>query len=104
MSIYEYRLVAGGWFLLLVCLTVFWYGTLRRLSDILKERLKNTRSRQPVPEGILGVFAFLYRGEFKQTGDERLAAFCRRLRQLLYGYLGVIGAYIVFLVMFRPHY
>jgi hypothetical protein len=104
MSISEYRLVAGGWLILLVFLTVFWYGTLRRLSGILKERLDSTRSHQPIPQGLVALFLFLYRGDFKQTGDERLKAVCRRLRQLLYGYLGGIGAYIVFLVLFHPRY
>jgi hypothetical protein len=103
MSLFKYRMIAEGWLLLIICLTMFWYAVLRRLSEILKERSKVTRSREPAPEGMLGLFMFLFRGDFKQTGDERLASVCRRLRQLLYGYLGAIGAYLVFLAVFRPH-
>ncbi len=101
MSIEEYRWVAAGWFLLIFFLTVFWYFTLRRLAEVLKERITATRSHEPAPEGVLGFARYLIRGDFRQTGDERMAALCRRLRQLLYGYLGSIGAYIVFLVIFQ---
>jgi hypothetical protein len=103
MSTHEYRLIAIGWSLLIVFLTFFWYATLTRLSVVLKERLAATRSHQSL-SGLPGVFLFLFRGDFKQTGDERLVAVCRRLRQLLYGYLGAIGAYIVFLVIFHPRF
>ncbi len=102
MSIHEFRVVAVGWAILIVFLTLFWYATLSRLSVILKEHLASTRSHQSV-SGLPGVFMFLFRGDFKQTGDERLVAVCRRLRQLLYGYLGAVGAYVVFLVICRPH-
>jgi hypothetical protein len=103
MSSQEYYLVAGGWFLLLLLLGIFWYATLRRLSDVLKENLKTTRGREPIT-GFPALFRFIMRGEFEQTGDKRLMALCRRLRQLLYGYLGVIGAYFVFLVLMHPRY
>jgi hypothetical protein len=103
MNPYEYRLVAIGWALLLVFLTLFWYATLRRLSGVLKEHLAATRSHQSVTD-LRSVVLFLFRGDFKQTGDERLVAVCRRLRQLLYAYLGSIGAYVVFLVIFRPSF
>ena len=102
MSTHEYHLVAIGWSFLILLLTLFWYATLRRLSVVLKERLNSTRSHQSV-SGIPGVFLFIFRGEFKQTGDERLISVCRRLRSLLYGYFGCLGAYTVFLVIFRPH-
>jgi hypothetical protein len=102
MSIQEYRYIAFGWALLILFLTVFWFATLRRLSVVLKERLAATRSHQSFSGGLPGVFLFIFRGEFKQTGDERLSAVCRRLRQLLYGYLGSVIAYFVFIVIFRP--
>jgi hypothetical protein len=104
MSQYEYRLVAGGWFLLLLLLTVFWFRTLRRLAEVLKERMKSTGSHETIPEGTPGLFLYLFRGEFKRTGDERLIGVCQRLRQLLYGYVGGIGVYIIFLVLYRPRY
>ena len=103
MSEHEYRLIAGGWLLLILFLAFFWYATLRRLSEILKGRLASTRSHQSV-SGVIGIILFLFRAEFKQTGDERLINLCLRLRQLLYGYLGSIGAYIVFLVIMRPRF
>jgi hypothetical protein len=103
MSTHEYHLIAIGWSFLILFLTVFWYATLRRLSIVLKEHLEVTRSHQSL-SGLPGVFLFLFRGEFKQTGDERLVAVCRRLRRLLYGYVGAIGAYIVFIVIFHPRY
>jgi hypothetical protein len=102
MNLHEYYLVAGGWFVLIAFLSIFWFFTLRRLSEVLKDRLKSTKSRQMV-SSFSGMFLFLFRAEYKETGDERLIGVCRRLRQLLYGYLGGIGAYIVFLVIFRPH-
>ena len=103
MRVEEYRLVVAGWFLLILLLTIFWYATLRRLSKVLKEHLRATRSSQPVP-GFLGLALFILRGEYRQTGDDRLIGVCRRLRNLLYGYLGSIGAYIVFLVIMRPRF
>lgn len=103
MSIEEYHLVAVGWSILIVFLTLFWYATLRRLSQVLNDRLNATRSHHSI-SGLPGVFLFIFRGEFKQTGDERLIAVCRRLRQLLYGYVGSILAYIVFLVLFRHRF
>ena len=101
MSIQEYHLVAVGWAILIVFLTLFWYANLRRLSVILKEHLATTRSRQSI-SGLPSVFVFLFRGDFKQTGDDRIVAVCNRLRKLLYGYLGAVGAYVVFLVICRP--
>ena len=101
MSLHEYHLVAAGWLILILFLSVFWYATLSRLSGVLKERLSAKHFRESVP-GLRGVFLFIMRGEFKETGDDRLIAVCRRLRQLLYGYLGSIGAYLVFVVVFRP--
>jgi hypothetical protein len=103
MSIQEYDYIAVGWAIILVLLALFWYATLRKLTEILNERLKSIHSNQSI-SGIPGAFQFLIRGEFKQTGDERLVTVCRRLRQLLYGYLGGIGAYVVFIVIFRPHH
>jgi hypothetical protein len=100
MSSHEFHLIAIGWAFLILFLTVFWYATLRRLSAVLKEHLAATRSHQSV-SGFPDVVMFLFRGDFKQTGDERLVAVCRRLRQLLYGYIGSILAYVVFLFMFR---
>jgi hypothetical protein len=101
MSIQEYYMVAGGWFLLILLLTIFWYASLSRLSEVLRENIKNTRSRETVP-GIGGLFLFIFRGEFKQTTDVRLRAVCKKLRSLLYAYLGTIGAYVVFLICMRP--
>jgi hypothetical protein len=103
MSSYEYRLVAGGWFILIVVLTIFWYAMLRRLAVILKERLASTGSHRSI-DGMGGMFLFIFRGEFKSTGDERLVTFCRKLRSLLYGYLGGVGAFIVFVIVFRPRF
>ena len=103
MSVHEYRLIAAGWFLLILVLTIFWYATLRRLADVVKEHLGSTRSHQSI-SGLPGLFLFLIRAEFKKTGDTRLIAVCTRLRQLLYGYLGAIGAYIVFMVIMHPRY
>jgi hypothetical protein len=103
MSHDEYRMIAVGWLLLLLFLTLFWYFTLRKLSQVLTEHLKSTCSHQDIA-GLRGLFLFLMRGEYRQTGDERLVAVCARLRQRLYGYLGAIGGYIVFLVIFRPRY
>ena len=103
MSTEEYRLVAAGWSLLILLLTIFWYATLRRLSEVMKEHLSATRSHQSIP-GFFSLFLFILRGEYKQTGDNRLIGVCHRLRKLLYGYLGSIGAYIVFLVIMRPRF
>jgi hypothetical protein len=103
MSIHEYRLIAAGWFLLLAFLTIFWFVTLRRLAQIIKERLPYSPSAKSI-SGFSGMFRFLIRAEYQQTRDKQLIAICKRLRQLLYGYLGAIGAYLVFLVMFRPRF
>jgi len=103
MSTHEYHLVAVGWAILIVFLTLFWYATLRRLSVVLKEHLATTRSHQSIT-GLPGVFLFLFRGDFKRTGDERLVGVCLRLRKLLYGYLGAVAAFIVFLVICRPRF
>lgn len=96
----EFRLVAIGWAGLIIFLTLFWYATLNKLSGLLKERLKASGSSQEI-SGVVSVFRFLIRGSFKQTGDERLAAICMKLRRLLYGYMGVTAAYVVFLVIMR---
>ena len=103
MSLHEYRLVAGGWFVLILFLTVFWYATLRRLSEVMKEHLSATRSHQSVPR-FLGLFFFIIRAEYKKTGDTRLISVCEKLRKLLYGYLGSVAAYFVFLVIMHPRY
>ncbi len=101
MSTQEYYMVAGGWFLLILLLSIFWYASLTRLAEVLHENIKNTRSRETVP-GLGGLFLFIFRGDFKLTSDQRLIAVCKRLRSLLYAYLGTIGAYVVFLLMMRP--
>jgi len=101
MSTHEFRLIAAGWFLVLLFLTIFWYATLSRLATILKERPGVTRSGSG--SDFTSLFLFIFRGEFNQTGDARLIGVCKRLRSLLYGYLGGIFAYLVFLVLFRPH-
>ena len=98
MSLHEYRLIAGGWLLLLMLLTLFWYFTLRRLSEVLKDHLKSARLTPP-PATIGAMFLFLVRADYKSTRDDRLIGVCNRLRQLLYGYLGAAGAYFVFLVI-----
>jgi len=103
MSSYQYHLVSAGWLFLLLFLTLFWYFTLHKLSEVLKERLKSTRSHHAF-SGMAGMFRFLIRGEFRDTGDQRLITICTRLRQLLYGYLGGIGAYAVFLAVVHPRY
>ena len=102
ISIEEFRLIATGWAILIVFLTIFWYATLRRLSVILKERLESTRSHQTV-SGMGGLLNFLLRGEYDRTGDQKLIGVCRKLRKLLYGYLGAVGAYVVFMIYCRPH-
>jgi len=103
MSRHEYILIAAGWFVLLMFLTIFWFVTLRRLAAIIKERLPYDRSVKSV-SGFAGMFQFLIRAEYRKTGDNQLIAICKRLRQLFYGYLGAIGAYLVFLVLFRPRF
>jgi hypothetical protein len=103
MSSQEYYLVGGGWSLLIIILTIFWYATLRRLTQVLKEDLKKARSDEPVPT-IPSLFVFILRGDFKETRDSRLVTLYRRLRQLLYGYLGVTIAYFVFVVLMHPRY
>jgi hypothetical protein len=103
MSTHDFHLIAAGWFLLILFLTMFWYATLRRLSVVLSERLKSTGSKESIP-GIPGLFLFIFRGEYKETGDARLIGICHRLRQLLYGYIGAIGAYIIFLILMHPRY
>jgi hypothetical protein len=100
---FEFRMIAAGWLLLLVFLTLFWYLTLKRLSLLLKENLSATQAGKIRP-GIMGIFRFIIRGDYEATRDERLIPVCRKLRQLLYGYLGVVGAYVVFLVVMHPRY
>jgi hypothetical protein len=100
MSTHEYHLIAVGWSILIIFLTVFWYATLSRLAVVLKDHLDAEGSHQSVP-GIFGMFRFLVRGRFKQTGDARVIAICTRLRSLLLGYIGAAGAYIVFMIIMR---
>lgn len=87
---------------MLVFLTLFWYLTLKRLEQLLKENLDSPGSPKLGP-GIYGVFQFIMRGDYEKTRNDKLIGVCGRLRQLLYGYLGVTGAYVVFLVLMRPH-
>jgi len=103
MSRHEYHLIAIGWSAIILMLTVFWLATLRRLAEVLKQRLEETRSRQTF-KGIPGVFMFLIRGEFKETGDQRIMDVCERLRKLLYGYMGATAAYVVFIVIMQSRY
>lgn len=103
MSNYEFHLIAAGWSLLILILTIFWYVTLRRLSEVLKSHLPSAHSAQSI-SGCLDVVRFLFSSGFKRTGDDRLIAVCERLRKLLYGYFGSIGAYVVFLVIMRPRF
>jgi hypothetical protein len=103
MSLYKYRLITGGWGFLIMLLTLFWYFTLRRLSEVMKAHVEATQSRESVP-GFAGLFLYLFRGEFKKSDDQRFVAVCRRLRQPLYGYIGAVGAYVIFLVLMHPRY
>jgi hypothetical protein len=103
MNPFEYRMIAAGWLLMLVFLTLFWYLTLKRLEQLLKENLSGPGAPKLGP-GIYGVFQFIMRGDYEKTRNDKLIGVCRRLRQLLYGYLGVTGAYVVFLVLMRPHF
>jgi hypothetical protein len=103
MNPFEFRMIAAGWLLLLIFLTIFWYLTLKRLSQLLKDNLTETQARKIGP-GIMGIFRFIIRGDFEATRNDRLIPVCRKLRQLLYGYLGVVGAYVVFVVLMRPHF
>lgn len=102
MSAFEFRMIAAGWLVMLVFLTLFWYLTLNRLSHLLKDNLDESGPVKVGP-GFYGVFQFIMRGDFEKTRNDKLINVCRRLRQLLYGYLGVVGAYVVFLVVMRPH-
>ena len=88
---------------MIIFLTLFWYFTLKKLSGIVDERLKASRSQRQV-NGMKELFLFIFRAEFKETRDQKLISVCSKLRQLLYGYIGGIGAYIVFLVFFHPKY
>lgn len=101
MSLYKYELIAGGWTVLIVVLCMFWYALLSKLLQVVKAHLKETRSRQVV-NGVSGMFRFVLRAEYMQTGDERLITLCTKLRKQLYAFLGCIGAYIVFLAVMRP--
>jgi hypothetical protein len=103
MNPFEFRMVAAGWLVMLIFLTLFWYLTLTRLAKLLKENLSATQAGKIRP-GIAGIFRFIIRGDYESTRDQRLIPVCRRLRRLLYGYIGVVGAYVVFLVMMRPHF
>jgi len=103
MSNHEFHFVAVGWGVFILISTVFWYLILSRLTVILKDRLSSTRSHQSIT-GMFSVVRFIARGSFKQTGDERLTAVCERLRKSLYAYIGVVAAYIIFLVIMLPRY
>jgi hypothetical protein len=105
MNPHEYRLVAGGGAILLIFLTIFWYVMLKRLSTLLGERLagKGKKVGRKL-DSVASVFLFLFRDEYKRSGDEVAISVCRRLRSLLYGYLGTIGAYVVFVIFFRPRF
>jgi cell division septal protein FtsQ len=103
MNPYEYRLIAAGGALLILFLGVFWYAILSRLSVVLKEHLAATRSHQSLTD-LRSVLLFLFRGDFKQSADERLVGVCRRLRQRLAAYLAFIAVYVLFLVIFRPRF
>ncbi len=96
-------MVVVGWGILIVFLTLFWYMTLTRLGKIFKEHLAATGSNRSIPEGLVGLFLFVIRGDFIKTGDPQFADVCRRLRKLLFGYVGVVIAYFVFTVLARPH-
>lgn len=95
-------MIAMGWGAMVLFLAIFWWLMLTRLSQVLQERLNNSRSRRRL-NGVADLFLFIFRAEFANSDDERLVGVCKRLRRLLYGYLGAVGAYIVFLVLFRPH-
>ena len=102
MSTHEVRLIALGWGGLILFLTIFWYATLRRLGEVFKERLTQTRSRET--SDFQGILRFLIRGDYKKTGDAKLIAVCGKLKNLLYGYLGVVIAYAVFIVLMRGRF
>jgi len=103
MNPYHMHLIATGWSLLVVFLTLFWFLTLRRLEVILRERLASTRSHQSISD-FRGILLFIFRGDFKRTGDDRLVAVCSRLRTALIGYIGCLAAYIVFMVIYYRRY
>ena len=92
-----------GWGIIVIFLAIFWWLMLSRLAQVLQERLKDSRSERQL-RGVGDLFLFILRGDFVASGDERLIGVCKRLRRLLYGYLGATGGYIVFLVLFRPRF
>lgn len=100
----KFRLIAEGWLALLVFLTVCWGALLRRFAEILKARQLAARSRQETPAGIPGMLRFLLRSGYRHTGDDRLIAVCQRLRNLLFGYLGCVGGFAVFVILMRPRF
>ncbi len=103
MPIHDYRIIAIGWSGLIIFLTIFWVATLSKLTGVLKERLAAAGSRYPIT-GMPSVIGFILGGGYKNAGDERLVAVCQKLRKLLYGYLGVTIAYIIFMVkIFASH-
>ena len=101
MSLHNYRLIAGGWCVLILFLTLFWYFTLTRLAQILKENIKQSGSSQP-PSNFAEIFLYVFRADYKQTRDTRLINVCDKLRKLLFAYVGALGAFIVFLVIMHP--
>ena len=103
MSPQKYEMIAIGWGMIVVFLAVFWWLMLSRLAQVLKERLKDSRMKREIT-GFGSLFQFVIRGEFRETKDDRLISVCRKLRQLLYGYLGIVAAYIVFLEIYRPRF
>jgi len=101
MSVENYRTIAGGWALLILFLTAFWFLTLRRLSLILRAHLQETGGSGIAP-GLAGMIPYLFRGDYKLSGDPRLISVCTKLRNLLYAYFGAIGAFLVFIVIMHP--
>jgi hypothetical protein len=101
LTLHDYRLIAGGWFLLLLILGIFWFLMLSRLSDIIRAQLKANGSRDPGPT-LSGMVPYIFRGDFRSAADPRIINVCKKLRKLLCAYFGAIGAYIVFLVIMRP--
>jgi hypothetical protein len=102
MSIHEYRLIGAGWFLLIAFLTIFWYFTLQRLGQVLRDNLPPGSPGAPGP-GIGGLFIFVFRGDFVQSRNPRLVEVCKKLRKLLWGYVGGVLAFIVFVVKLHSY-
>ena len=101
MNPHEYRLVAMGATILVIVLTLFWYGMLKRFGEVLNERMGGKGRKL---DSVASVVQFLVRAEYMRLGDEQLIAVCKRLRTRLYSYLGGIGAYLVFIIIMRPRF